>query len=85
MNKLEYDLKKLGKRTIWMLLTALIIAIIFIFINPWYFLIFVGSGVMGFIMGSYVIMTFIPEDQAQFLQDIKDMMDKQRLNDLNNN
>lgn len=85
MNRLEYDLKKLGKRTIWMLLTALIIAIIFIFINPWYFLIFVGSGIMGFIMGSYVIMAFIPEDQAQFLQDVKDMMDKQRLNDLNNN
>lgn len=40
---------------------------------------------MGFIMGSYVIMAFIPEDQAQFLQDVKDMMDKQRLNDLNNN
>lgn len=68
-----------------MLLTAFIIAIIFIFINPWYFLIFVGSGIMGFIMGSYVIMTFIPKDQEQFLQDVKDMIDKQKINDLNNN
>ena len=95
MNKLEINFNKLGKLTIIMLICALITSIILLFINPWYSIILVISGLIGLFLGMQIIIAFIPDDHAEFLKNIADMAQKSRddtfaeelnkaINDLNN-
>ena len=82
MNKLEINFNKLGKLIIIMLICALITSIILLFINPWYSIILVTSGLIGLFLGMQIIMAFIPDDHAEFLKNIADIAQKSRNNAL---
>ena len=95
MNKLEINFNKLGKLTIIMLICALITSFILLFINPWYSIILIISGLIGLFLGMKIIIAFIPDDHAEFLKNIADIAQKSRdnafaedlnkvINDLNN-
>jgi MFS superfamily sulfate permease-like transporter len=95
MNKLEINIKKMGKSTLIMLAIALVIAIILFFIDPVYAIILIVSGIMGIIVGFKMIDAFIPDDISEFLHNLaeiventktdalKDALDK--MNENNNN
>ena len=95
MNKLEINIKKMGKTTLIMLAIALVVAIILFFINPVYAIILLVSGIMGIIVGFRMITAFIPDNTNEFLHNLaelventktdalKDALDK--MNENNNN
>ena len=70
MNKLEINLKKVGKTTLIMLAIAIIVATILVFIDPIYTIILVVSGILGVIVGGNLVMSFIPDDTQEFLSNI---------------
>lgn len=87
MNKLEINLKNVGKTTLIMLAIAVIVATILVFINPIYTIILVVSGILGVIVGGNLVMSFIPDDTQEFLSNFSELIDKSRsdnLDDLKN-
>lgn len=74
MNKLEINLKKIGKTTLIMLAVAVIVATILVFIDPIYTIILVVSGILGVIVGGNLVMNFIPDDTQKCLADFSEMM-----------
>lgn len=87
MNKLEINLKNVGKTTLIMLAIAVIVATILVFIDPIYTIILVVSGILGAIVGGNLVMSFIPDNTQEFLSDLSEIIDKSRsdnLDDLKN-
>lgn len=82
MNKLEIKLKNVGKTTAIMLAIATIVAAILVFINPIYTIILVVSGILGVFVGGNLVMSFIPDDTKEFLNNLSDMIDKSKSDDL---
>ena len=76
MNKLEINLKNVGKTTLIMLTIAVIVATILVFIDPIYTIILVVSGILGVIVGGNLVMSFIPDDTQEFLSDFSEMVQK---------
>lgn len=76
MNKLEINLKNVGKTTLIMLAIAVIVATILVFINPIYTIILVVSGILGIIVGGNLVMSFIPDDTQEFLSNFSEMVQK---------
>lgn len=76
MNKLEINLKNVGKTTLIMLAIAVIVATILVFINPIYTIILVVSGILGVIVGGNLVMSFIPDNTQEFLSDFSEMVQK---------
>lgn len=75
MNKLEINIKRMGKSTLIMLAIALIITIILFFIDPVYAIIFLVSGIMGIIVGFKMINVFIPDDTSEFLHNLAEIVE----------
>lgn len=87
MNKLEINLKNVGKTTFIMLAIAAIVATILVFIDPIYTIILVVSGILGVFIGANLIMSFIPDNTQEFLSNFSELIDKSRsdnLDDLKN-
>jgi hypothetical protein len=87
MNKLEINLKNVGKTTVIMLVIAAIVATLLVFIDPIYTIILVVSGILGVFIGAKLIMSFIPDDTQEFLSNFSELIDKSRsdnLDDLKN-
>lgn len=76
MNKLEINLKNVGKTTFIMLAIAAIVATILVFIDPIYTIILVISGILGVIVGGNLVMSFIPDDTQEFLSNFSEMVQK---------
>ena len=76
MNKLEINLKNVGKTTVIMLAIAAIVATILVFIDPIYTIILVVSGILGVIVGGNLVMSFIPDDTQEFLSNFSEMVQK---------
>lgn len=76
MNKLEINLKNVGKTTLIMLVIAVIVATILVFIDPIYTIILVVSGILGIIVGGNLVMSFIPDNTQEFLSDFSEMVQK---------
>ena len=92
MNKLEINLKNVGKTTFIMLAIAAIVATILVFIDPIYTIILVISGILGVIVGGNLVMSFIPDDTQEFLSNFSDMVQKSQndslkdtIDNINNN
>ena len=71
MNKLEINLKNVGKTTFIMLAIAVIVATILVFIDPMYAIILVVSGILGVIVGGNLVMSFIPDNTQEFLSNFQ--------------
>lgn len=84
MNKLEINLKKVGKTTLIMLAIAIIVATILVFIDPIYTIILVISGILGVIVGGNLVMSFIPDNTQEFLSNFSEMMQKAQNDSLKN-
>lgn len=76
MNKLEINLKNVGKTTLIMLAIAVIVATILVFIDPIYTIILVVSGILGVIVGGNLVMSFIPDNTQEFLSNFSEMVQK---------
>ena len=76
MNKLEINLKNVGKTTFIMLAIAAFVATILVFIDPIYTIILVISGILGVIVGGNLVMSFIPDDTQEFLSNFSEMVQK---------
>lgn len=76
MNKLEINLKNVGKTTFIMLAIAAIVATILVFIDPIYTIILAVSGILGVIVGGNLVMSFIPDDTQEFLSNFSEMVQK---------
>lgn len=70
----------------WMLIIAIVIAIVFMFINPMYTIIFSISGIMGFIIGLKCVSAIIPEDfdtwKNEWEAELKKMLEQTKENDI---
>lgn len=70
----------------WMLIIAVVIAIVFIFINPMYTIIFSVSGIMGFIIGLKCVSAIIPEDfdtwKNEWEAELKKILEQTKENDI---
>lgn len=70
----------------WMLIIAIVIAIIFMFINPMYTIIFSVSGIMGFIIGLKCVSAIIPEDfdtwKNEWEAELKKILEQTKENDI---
>ena len=76
MNKLEINIKNVGKTTLIMLAIAIIVATILVFIDPIYTIILVVSGILGIIVGGNLVMSFIPDNTQEFLSNFSEMVQK---------
>lgn len=79
-----HNIKKLGKTFFFMVLIALVLAVVLLFVNPIYSIILVVSGIMGFILGVQLIKIMIPDNPEKLIADMKELLDKYKIdNNLN--
>ena len=84
MEKFVNNMKKLGKTFFFMMLIALVIAIVLLFVNPIYSIILVVSGIIGFILGVQLIKIMIPDNPEKMIAYMKELLEKYKIdNNLN--
>lgn len=84
MENFVHNIKKLGKTFFFMVLIALVLAVVLLFVNPIYSIILVVSGIMGFILGVQLIKIMIPDNPEKLITDMKELLDKYKIdNNLN--